>query len=49
MTVNTFRPIPDNFSGLRDAQLVVACSYRFKGWAELNDAVALTTFNAKTL
>jgi len=37
-TVNTYHPNPKSFSGLRDAQLVVARSYGFKGWAELSDA-----------
>ena len=38
-TVTTYHPKPESFSGLRDAQLAVARSYGFKGWAELSDAV----------
>lgn len=38
-TVKTFHPVAENFTGLRDAQLVVARSYGFKDWAELSHAV----------
>ena len=38
-TVKTFHPVAENFTGLRDAQLVVARSYGFKDWAELSNAV----------
>lgn len=41
-TVNTYHPKPESFSGLRDAQLTVARSYGFKGWAELSDAITNT-------
>jgi len=37
-TVNTYHPKPESFSGLRDAQLVVARSYGYKGWAQLSYA-----------
>jgi hypothetical protein len=39
-TVNTFHPKPESFTGLRDAHLVIARSYGFKGWAELRNGVA---------
>ena len=40
--VHTFHPKPEKFAVLRDAHLVVARSYGFKGWEELSDAVAKT-------
>jgi len=47
--VDLYHPKPASFSGLRDAQLVVARSYGFPGWKELSEAVALKSLEAKTL
>lgn len=47
--VSLYHPQPASFSGLRDAQLVVARSYGFSGWKELNEAVARISIEAKTL
>lgn len=47
--VSLYHPNPASFSGLRDAQLVVARSYGFSGWRELDEAVALKSIEAKTL
>jgi len=48
-TINTLHPKSESFRGLRDAQLVVARSYGFKGWAELSDAVAKTRTDKEKL
>jgi len=47
--VSLYHPKPASFSGLRDAQLVVARSYGFSGWKELDEAIALKGIEAKTL
>jgi len=47
--VALYHPQPASFSGLRDAQLVVARSYGFPGWKELDEAVTLKSIEAKTL
>ncbi len=47
--INLYHPQPVSFRGLRDAQLVVARSYGFPGWKELDEAVALKGLEAKTL
>lgn len=39
--LQTHHPNPALFTGLRDAQLVIARSYGFPGWSELRDAVQL--------
>lgn len=38
--IREHHPRPDRFSTLRDAQLVIARQYGYRGWAELRDAVA---------
>jgi len=48
-TVNTLHPKPEKFGTLRDAHLVVARSYGFKGWEDLSDAVAKTQPNKERL
>jgi len=49
-TVNTFYPKPaESFSNLRDAQLAVAHSYGFMGWAKLKEAVAKSQSKTETL
>ncbi len=47
--INTNHPKPESFSGLRDAQLVVARSYGFSGWPELSEAVELKLDASKGL
>lgn len=47
--VKLLHPKPDNFIGLRDAQLVVARSYGFADWAQLSDAVEGANYAAATL
>ena len=42
-TVRTYHPKPESFAFLRDAHLVIARSYGFKGWKELSAAVAKTS------
>jgi hypothetical protein len=37
----TYHPRPAEFSGLRDAQLVLARRYGFAGWEQLRDEVEL--------
>jgi ankyrin repeat protein len=42
-------PEPASFSGLRDAQLVIARRYGFRGWSELSEAVELAADTAGSL
>ena len=48
-TVNSLHPKPEKFTGLRDAQLVVARSYGFKDWARLSEAVELANHASTSL
>lgn len=48
-TIDQYHPKPELFSGLRDAQLVIARQYAYKDWAELKQAVELAAITAKSL
>ncbi|MFT6201681.1 MAG: ankyrin repeat protein [Candidatus Endobugula sp.] len=48
-TVESLHPKPAHFTGLRDAQLVVARHYGFIDWSQLCDAVAVAGYAAKSL
>jgi ankyrin repeat protein len=47
--VREHHPKPDQFSSLRDAQLVIARQYEHPGWQELVDAVGSALDDAKSL
>ncbi len=49
ISIKSNHPKPASFSGLRDAQLVIARRYGFTGWSELSDAVELAQDASKTL
>lgn len=46
--VQQYHPKPETFSGLRDAQLVVARSYDFGDWQELTQSVAIALFKLES-
>jgi ankyrin repeat protein len=48
-TIKTFHPKPELFSGLRDAQLVIARHYGCLDWADLNQEVELARIQACAL
>ncbi|MFK7857506.1 MAG: ankyrin repeat domain-containing protein [Granulosicoccus sp.] len=48
-SVNTHHPRPDAFTGLRDAQLVIARSYTYANWSELCEAVQIAQDGQNTL
>jgi ankyrin repeat protein len=47
--VASFHPKPENFNGLRDAQLVIARRYGQQDWQQLTHAVELQKLRAATL
>jgi hypothetical protein len=48
-TIKRFHPKPDAFSGLRDAQLVIARKYGYQDWQQLTNEVELQKLRAATL
>jgi ankyrin repeat protein len=48
-TIKRFHPKPDSFSGLRDAQLVVARKYGLQDWQQLVREVEMQKLRAATL
>lgn len=47
--VNGFHPRPSEFSGLRDAQLVLARQYGYPGWEQLSTAAELKLLRSRSL